>query len=741
MNRQGSIAGLFFETAERFGDRPFLHAPRETRDAYRLRDGDYTYAQALARIRELREKYQRAGCGPGVRVGLAFENRPEFFLHFLALNALGASVMPLNGGMPRDELARQIAHSDCALIVATPEHAGAIEDAARRAPLSPPVNTPDRAAFAAVQARHESPGEAAASLEAAILYTSGTTGEPKGCLLSNDYFLAIGDLYTELGGYVRFEAGRERIITPLPVTHMNALACSFMAAIRTGSCLIQLDRFHPKSWWRTVRESRATIMHYLGVMPAMLLSAPESADEDFSGQIKFAFGAGCDPRHHARFEERFGVRLIEAWAMTETGAGAWITASAEPRHVGTRCFGKAPNGLETRLVDEEGRDVARGLPGELLVRRAGADPRASFFSGYFRDEAATDDAWRDGWFHTGDAVRQDDEGYFYFVDRLKNVIRRSGENIAAIDVESVLMRHAGVAGCVVIPVPDEIRGDFLPIRTNVPGIYVSEMLPLHAKCADKYTLIRSIHHEFADHGGGHKRFLTGRRPAQPDGFVNDAPAVPTIVSKCREHITRGLPNVIQLTPPGREGVDTFSHGAAYLGPAFNPFIVGGNPSKENFEVRNLALQPGVARRLDDRMTMLKGFDRMRRDLDASGTMDAMDTYNRRAMELLTSSAAREAFDLSKEKPELRARYDNHAWGQRALLGRRLIEAGCSFVTVVMENPAGGGPIRQEIEESRFGWIGRFRTMRSTTGTATRSTVTSSSTPAGACRTWIRRSPR
>ena len=240
--------------------------------------------------------------------------------------------------------------------------------------------------------------------------------------------------------------------------------------------------------------------------------------------------------------------------------------------------------------------------------------------------------------------------------------------------------------------PDEIRGDFLPIRTNVPGIYVSEMLPLHAKCADKYTLIRSIHHEFADHGGGHKRFLTGRRPAQPDGFVNDAPAVPTIVSKCREHITRGLPNVIQLTPPGREGVDTFSHGAAYLGPAFNPFIVGGNPSKENFEVRNLALQPGVARRLDDRMTMLKGFDRMRRDLDSSGTMDAMDTYNRRAMELLTSSAAREAFDLSKEKPELRARYGNHAWGQRALLGRRLIEAGCSFVTVVMENPAGGGPI-------------------------------------------------
>lgn len=459
MNQQGSIAGLFFETAARFGDRPFLHAPRETRDAYRLRNGEYTYAQALARIRELGEKYQRAGCGPGVRVGLAFENRPEFFLHFLAVNALGASVMPLNCGMPRDELARQISHSDCALIVATPAHAGAIEDAARLAPSPPPVITPDREAFAAVQARHAAPDEAAASLEAAILYTSGTTGEPKGCLLSNDYFLAIGDLYTELGGYVRFEAGRERIITPLPVTHMNALACSFMAAIRTGSCLVQLDRFHPKSWWRTVRENRATVMHYLGVMPAMLLRAPVSDGDDFSGQLKFAFGAGCDPAHHAEFERRFGVPLIEAWAMTETGAGAWIAAAEEPRHVGTRCFGKPPAGLGWRLIDEEGRDAPAGAPGELLVRRRGDDPRRHFFSGYYKDAAATEDAWRGGWFHTGDVVQVGADGSFHFVDRRKNVIRRSGENIAAIEVESVIGGCDGVAACVVAPVPDDLRGE------------------------------------------------------------------------------------------------------------------------------------------------------------------------------------------------------------------------------------------------------------------------------------------
>lgn len=461
MSETATIAGLFFATAQKFADRPFLHAPSETARIYDLERADYTYGEAAGAVRALSRDYAARGAGPGRRIGLALENRPEFFLHFLALNSLGASVLPLNCAMQREELSFQIDHSDCALIVATPNYHRQFEEIAARTPRRPQIVAPEDIsappALAAAPALAQ--GNGALFREAAILYTSGTTGKPKGCLLSNDYFLAIGDLYANLCGHVEFEPGQERIITPLPVTHMNALACSFIAAVKTGGCLVQLDRFHPKSWWATVKECRATIMHYLGVMPAMLLKAPQSPADDFSGQIKFAFGAGCDPRHHENFEKRFGVKLIEAWAMTETGAGAWITACKEPRHIGTRCFGRAPSGLETRLVDEQGRDAPNGAPGELLVRRAGADPRRHFFSGYFKDEAATEDAWRGGWFHTGDSVRVDADGYFYFVDRLKNVIRRSGENIAAIDVESVLMRHEGVSACVVVPVPDEIRGD------------------------------------------------------------------------------------------------------------------------------------------------------------------------------------------------------------------------------------------------------------------------------------------
>jgi acyl-coenzyme A synthetase/AMP-(fatty) acid ligase len=462
MSEAGNIADLFFATSRRFPDHPFLHAPSETAEIYALEQPNFTYAEARQAIDRLIVAYGRIGIGERMRVGLALENRPEFFLNFIALNAVGASASPMNAATPTADLAFQIAHSECALIIAAPAHCARLAEASEglTSGASPIIATPG--ALLQMRLQGASPPTnniGARAKEAALLYTSGTTGAPKGCVLSNDYFLAIAELYVGLGGHVSFQEGRERIVTPLPTTHMNALACSFMAAISTGSCLIQVDRFHPKSWWATVRESRATIMHYLGVMPAMLLSAAPLQEDDFSGQIKFAFGAGCDPRHHAPFEERFGVKLIEAWAMTETGAGAWISAAFEPRNVGTRCFGRAPAGLEWKIVDEAGDDVERGNPGELLVRQKGPQPRLHFFSGYLKDEAATEDAWRGGWFHTGDAVRTDAEGNFYFVDRLKNVIRRSGENIAAMEVESVLMRHEAVSGCVVVPVPDDIRGD------------------------------------------------------------------------------------------------------------------------------------------------------------------------------------------------------------------------------------------------------------------------------------------
>ncbi len=241
--------------------------------------------------------------------------------------------------------------------------------------------------------------------------------------------------------------------------------------------------------------------------------------------------------------------------------------------------------------------------------------------------------------------------------------------------------------------PSDYRGEFHPIHTNVPGIDVCEHFPLHAKIADKYNIIRSIAHEFADHGGGHKRFLTGRDPREPTGFVNDYPMVGSMAAKMREQPRRssgGVPNYVNICDAGRHDIDVFSFGSAYLGAETHPFTVPGDPSAKNFEIKNLSLNPELAGRLDDRQRLLNGFDRLRREIDDTGLMEAQDEFNQRAIRLLTSDRTRIAFDLAREPDAVRDRYGRHAWGQRALMARRLVEAGASFVTVVMENPLPSG---------------------------------------------------
>jgi hypothetical protein len=234
--------------------------------------------------------------------------------------------------------------------------------------------------------------------------------------------------------------------------------------------------------------------------------------------------------------------------------------------------------------------------------------------------------------------------------------------------------------------PEDYRGTFRPIATNVAGIEICEHLPKLARVADKYSLIRSIAHNFADHGGGHKRFMTARDPKQPDGFVNDYPALGSMIAKQLAGVDRGIPNYICGMDNGRQGIDTFSLGTAYLGPSAAPFMVPGDPSDSNFKVQNLALNAAMENRLEDRTKLLAGLDQLRRGMDQSGKMNALDVFNRQAVDLLMSQQAREAFDVSREPEAVRERFGKHAWGYRALMARRLVEAGCNFVTMVLENP-------------------------------------------------------
>lgn len=457
MSPDETIFKRFSAAAARWPSRDFLVVIGTTARAYAIEPGALTYVEVLKQTSDRADRLRNAGYGRGHRIGVLLENRPDFVLWLLAANAVGASVVPINPDLRAAELEYIIGHSEMAFAVAIPDRAGDLKAAAAAIGRALPV-------IAADQMPPPSPtlprtDAVNVDSEAAVLYTSGTTGSPKGCLLANEYFLNAGDWYAGIGGLAALSEDEERMLTPLPVFHMNAMAYSLLAMISVGGALVLLDRFHPRSWWDDVRESRATIIHYLGVMPSMLMGAAPGPS-DRAHKVRFGFGAGIDRALHEAFETRFGIPLVEAWAMTETGAGA-VIAATDPaaRKVGSNCFGRAPDWLEVRIERDDGREAAADEPGELLVRRKGIAPRFGFFRAYLKDPAATDEAWADGWFHTGDIVKRDKDGDFQFVDRKKNVIRRSGENIAAVEVESTLGKHPAVKQAGVAAVADAVRGD------------------------------------------------------------------------------------------------------------------------------------------------------------------------------------------------------------------------------------------------------------------------------------------
>ncbi|MEX2220819.1 MAG: AMP-binding protein [Candidatus Rokuibacteriota bacterium] len=465
-----TVFEAFMATAAAAPAHAFLCAAPAPGRAYHPDGVELTYAAVRAEVLRLKDAYAAAGYGHGHRVALLFENRPEFFFHYLALNALGVSIVPVNPDYRHDELAYQMDHSEADLAVVVSERLGAIEAVAKeRAKPLPVVNAgawPGSLPRPGAAPRRGPPG---LDTECGLLYTSGTTGRPKGCVLSNFYYLNAGAWYRDLGGRLAIEPGRERFLNPLPLFHMNCQAVTATCAILTANCLILPERFSPRRWWEDVVATRATIIHYLGVMPPLLLNQGPVPEEK-AHRVKAGLGAGVEPQLHHAFEERFGFPLVEVWGMTETGR--IFSDCHEPRAIDTRAFGRPYGGFEARVVDDRERDAAPATEGELIVRWGGAEgPRHGFFSGYLKNDEATAEAWRGGWFHTGDVVRRTADGMLVFVDRKKNIIRRSGENIAAAEVEALLQTHEAVAQVAVLAVPDEIREEeVMACVVPMPGV-------------------------------------------------------------------------------------------------------------------------------------------------------------------------------------------------------------------------------------------------------------------------------
>lgn len=449
----GTLYHSLARTVAKYGDRPAYAVPPMPGRAYHPQGWQVTWSQTWAEVQRRRSHYAASGYGPGHRVAILFEQRPEFIFHHFALNALGCSTVPISPDYRHDEIAYLLAHSEAVVALAVEPRMADVRAAAEV--LRVPVLRFDD--LDAKLPRPPTPAGAStpdSGTEAALLYTSGTTGRPKGCVQSNAYFHSFGLSFIAKGGRLAMQAGVERLYNPLPLHHANCLSISLPAMLLLGGCLVFPDRFHASTFWQDVAGCGITAVQFQGVIPNILMKLAPTQEER-AHRVKFVLCAGVEPSLHAAFEARFGFPLVEMWAMSETGR--LIADHVEPRQVHTRAFGRSEPGAEARVADEDGKEQPAGTPGELLVRHSEAEPCKGFFSGYLKDEDATEDAWRGGWFHTGDVVVRDDTGMLFFMDRKKNIIRRSGENVAAAEVEACLVTHPKVRQAAAIAVPDELR--------------------------------------------------------------------------------------------------------------------------------------------------------------------------------------------------------------------------------------------------------------------------------------------
>ncbi|MFY0619083.1 AMP-binding protein [Shimia sp.] len=453
-----TIGDLFNARAQSFADNLFLQVPADADRAYH--PGGYlcTFSEAQTRVDKMVQSLAVAGYGHGHRIAALLENRPEMLLLKLALAVRGISWVPVNPDYRAAEVAYLLQDSGVVLVLVVPSLAELMEAGIAESGVDVPMVVMDGDVPELPPAPTAPPlkGAISAETEASLIYTSGTTGRPKGCMLSHGYEVEMGQWYASQGGLIAFEAAHTKVYCPLPLFHVNAAILLFMAVIDTGSTQIIPERFRASAWWRELSETGATAAHYLGIIiPALMNRAPDEWEQKHS--VEWAVGAGVEPTLHGPFEDRFGFPLIEVWGMTEM---CRILGDCHaPRQIDTRAMGRPKPGLDVRVVDENDVEVPRNTPGEMVLRHSAETPRKGAFSGYLNLPEVTEEAWRGGWFHTGDTVVMDNSDMIYFVDRKKNIIRRSGENIAAAEIEACLQDHPAVARVAVVAVPDAMRDE------------------------------------------------------------------------------------------------------------------------------------------------------------------------------------------------------------------------------------------------------------------------------------------
>ncbi|SDP39475.1 class I adenylate-forming enzyme family protein [Desulforhopalus singaporensis] len=438
---KNNIGTLLEKASETYGAKKVLHFHDD--------NVSFSYRQLNDMVNQYAVVLQSAGISKGDHLAVMLSNRPEFFLVWLALAKIGAVAVPLNIRYQVEDLEYVLNNSDAIGLVIEDEFAEVFRQARANTPNVKTVFTVGEKAadlgldlpqLAADKPTDFNGPEVTVETLMSIQYTSGTTGFPKGCMLTHEYWLTTGFVGAEM------VTEDDIFLCVEPFYYMDP-PWELLMCIMKGMTMVAAKSYSPSRFMPLVRQYDITISWAL--LSYWIYKQPESP-LDKAHKLRMLLSGAILKDVHKQFEERFNVPLREGYGMTEIGPG--IVMPLEDSHMsGSGSVGKPTKFRSMKIVDDEGREVAQGEVGELWVSGAG------LFKGYYRNPEATAAAFAGEWFRTGDLFRQDADGYYFIVGRKKDMIRRAGDNVAAAEVENVLMSHPKILSAAVVAVPDPDR--------------------------------------------------------------------------------------------------------------------------------------------------------------------------------------------------------------------------------------------------------------------------------------------
>jgi len=447
--RWRTIPQLIAEAAERGGEATFLYYRRRRISFRALHLRSSAVANALLEL----------GLRRGDKLGLLLPNCPEFLYAWFGASKAGIVCVPINIQLKSHEAAELLRHCRARALVVSQGMASYADLLREACPQLEHIiwanasGAPGPSLEELMKSQEPLPPPVAVTPEddACIIYTSGTTGRPKGVVLAHRTYTLTGEAFPYWLGLTK----QDRLYTCLPLYHINAQAYTIMGGLALGASVVLSERFSASRFWQELAEYGATQFNFIGAMLLILAKRPPSEAER-AHNVRLAYGVPCLPEQQRQeLERRFNLRIVFGYGLTESTFGFIepLEGPRRPMSVGLPRQHPLQSFNEAKIVDEQGRELPPGSVGEIVFRNP------AIMKGYYGEPELTKEALKDGWLHTGDLGYRDEEGFFYFVDRKKDIIRRRGENISSQEVEVVLASHPKVRECAVIPVPSELSDE------------------------------------------------------------------------------------------------------------------------------------------------------------------------------------------------------------------------------------------------------------------------------------------